>query len=1251
MNRMNILGIACAAALGFWAAGPALATTHTWTNTAGGAQSWQVGANWSGGAWPSPVSGDTVDFSTVAIATNTTLTLQANRTAEVWKFGDTGNARDWTIAASNKIILAGTTPTINVVNRTATLLNALDGSAGLTKTGAGTLTIGSTNNTYTGATLVSNGTLKLLPGASGGIVPLANIAATAQDNTYSNISNTVAWIGMDRGTQASPDKNALAGNDYTKQWTPGAVNSWGKWDLDKTATNASFNIANVFWWQYSQDGYGTRGISTAKLYYSNMTADPGAPGDGNSNWTRFFDNTGGTAFPLSGGVNNHHTVVELPNLSFAARWIGILPTTPSPQDGNGLASILFTTAPAPGGSLPSSTALSIASGATFDLNGNFPGQTIASLSDSGGGGGTVTNSATNKSTLTINPSSGSTTFSGAIGGPISLVKSGIATQVLAGASTHTGGTTVSNGTLLVNGSITGAVSVASGGTLGGTGAITGNVTFATGASALFTHGAQLTFTGPVTLNNNTVHLTLPANLADGNYLLATGSFSGMFAVTPVIDSGSTASPNRMIATSPGQVRLIVSATDIFPPTPDPMTFAVNPRALNSSSVVMTATTATEGFNPPVQYYFENITNGNNSGWTTATVWTNTGLTAATTYVYRVKARDSATPPNETAWSNQADIVTLGWPAATNLYWDGGTTNIAGNGNGASLGGSGTWNTALRNWDLGSTYPHVAWDGPNNDTAVFGGTAGTVTLGTVAAGSMKFTNFTGTYTLTGGSLAINSNLTVDATAGNVTLSTPVSGSGGMVKNGANTLTLNGANTYGGGTTVNTGILSLGGTANDLLGTGLVTVNSGATLNLNGNGNLTTSFAFNSATVTNGNSFSANLNGPVALTNTTSIELFTTGNMTIGGIVSGGGGLTKKGTGAGPLTLTGANTFAGPVSIHAGTLSVASLNRVSGGTATSNLGAPTNATNGTISLGSTTTAATLGYSGPGETTDRVIKLAGTTGGATLSQAGTPSGITTTRGTSGLLKFTSNVSVPGSGTGDNRKTLTLTHVESSNTGTHPGSGEISGSIGDSLTGTTGQRATSLTKAGLGTWTLSGSNTYSGATKVQAGTLALTRSDALGTGLLDITNGAKVQLDYIGTRQISTLTFNAGTAKPNGTYGSSSSPATNKDDTRFAGPGTVTVGPIANATITTLALTNGTNPSNGGAALTFTATVTGPSPTGSVMFYDGLTLIGTGTLNGSNQASVTTSTLAQARTPSPPSTWVPPETLPAPPPHSPRR
>ncbi|MCF7731598.1 MAG: Ig-like domain repeat protein [Akkermansiaceae bacterium] len=474
------------------------------------------------------------------------------------------------------------------------------------------------------------------------------------------------------------------------------------------------------------------------------------------------------------------------------------------------------------------------------------------------------------------------------------------------------------------------------------------------------------------------------------------------------------------------------------------------------------------------------------------------------------------------------------------------------------------------------------------------------------------------------LSLAANLTLGGTgSGSVSISGGISSAGSLTKNNSGTLTLSGAGTYSGGTTINSGSVSLGSTSNTLLGTGTVTVNSPATLNLNGNNNLTNTFILNGATLINGNSFSANLNGPVTMAATSTFDLGTTGNMSIGGIVSGTGGLTKKGTGAGPLILSGNNSFTGPVTVQAGTLSVAALNRVGGGTATSNLGAPTDATNGMISLGSTTTTGTLLYTGAGETTDRVIKLAGTTGGATLAQGGTASGITTTRGDSGLLKFTSDVSIPGTAGADNRKTLTLTHVESSATGTNPGRGEISGSIGNSLTGTAGQLATSITKTGSGTWTLSGPNTYSGATKVQAGTLAITRSDALGSGALDISTGARVQLDYIGTRQLSALTFNAGAAQPNGTFGSSSSPATNKDDTRFAGAGTVTVGAINSPTTTTLARTAGSESSNGGVAVTFTATVAGTAPAGSVRFYDGLTLIGTGTLNGSYQASLTTSTL----------------------------
>ncbi|MCX6873255.1 MAG: autotransporter-associated beta strand repeat-containing protein [Verrucomicrobia bacterium] len=170
------------------------------------------------------------------------------------------------------------------------------------------------------------------------------------------------------------------------------------------------------------------------------------------------------------------------------------------------------------------------------------------------------------------------------------------------------------------------------------------------------------------------------------------------------------------------------------------------------------------------------------------------------------------------------------------------------------------------------------------------------------------------------VALGSNATFGGSGnGQVNLSGSLTGTGMLTKNSSGALTLAGDfNTYSGGTTINAGSLSLGKSASDLLGTGPVVINSPAALYLNGNGNLTNEFTFNGATVGNGNSFSANLNGPVTLAATTVFDLGTTGNMSIGGNVSGIGGLTKIGTGIGPLILAGINTYTGPTTVAAGTL---------------------------------------------------------------------------------------------------------------------------------------------------------------------------------------------------------------------------------------------------------------------------------------------------------------------------------------------
>ncbi|HEY1683205.1 MAG TPA: autotransporter-associated beta strand repeat-containing protein, partial [Tepidisphaeraceae bacterium] len=95
------------------------------------------------------------------------------------------------------------------------------------------------------------------------------------------------------------------------------------------------------------------------------------------------------------------------------------------------------------GSLPSSTAVQISSGATLDLSGN--NQQIGSLSGVAG-----SNVLLESGSLTVGSNNTPTTFSGVISGTGSLAKTGNATLTLAGPNTYSGGTTISGGTLIAS---------------------------------------------------------------------------------------------------------------------------------------------------------------------------------------------------------------------------------------------------------------------------------------------------------------------------------------------------------------------------------------------------------------------------------------------------------------------------------------------------------------------------------------------------------------------------------------------------------------------------------------------------------------------------------------------------------------------------------------------------------------------------------------------------------------------------------
>ena len=119
-------------------------------------------------------------------------------------------------------------------------------------------------------------------------------------------------------------------------------------------------------------------------------------------------------------------------------------------------------------------------------NSNTGTTTIGSNSTLQVGNGTAgtlgTGSAvTDNGTLVFNRSS-AITVANTIGGTGTVIQTRASTLTLTGNNTYSGGTTVKAGTLLVNGSIGGNVTVNSGGNLGGNGTITGAVTVNSGGT-------------------------------------------------------------------------------------------------------------------------------------------------------------------------------------------------------------------------------------------------------------------------------------------------------------------------------------------------------------------------------------------------------------------------------------------------------------------------------------------------------------------------------------------------------------------------------------------------------------------------------------------------------------------------------------------------------------------------------------------------------------------------------------------------
>lgn len=381
--------------------------------------------------------------------------------------------------------------------------------------------------------------------------------------------------------------------------------------------------------------------------------------------------------------------------------------------------------------------------------------------------------------------------------------------------------------------------------------------------------------------------------------------------------------------------------------------------------------------------------------------------------------------------------------------------------------------------------------------------------------------------------------------------------GLVKQGSGTTTLTGANTYDGATTINAGALNVrhatalgstfgntiiasgaalevqggiavGAEALTLNGTGIAS--GGALRNISGNNSWSGALTLGSAAAISSDAGTLTLSGAIANGNA-NLTLGGAGNIVASNVVSGSGGLVKNG--AGSLTLSGVNTYSGNSTINGGTVIANSASSLGTGTLTLN-GATLQIAGGfstsrAISLGNSASTFQIDPSQT-HTVTSAISGAGAlnkTGAGTMVVTGSNIYSGGTNLAAGTLRLGANdrladagqVNVSG-GTFEMQSynetvgVVTVTGGAITGTGTLTGSSYNlqGGSVSVGLGGTAG-----LTKSAAGTTVLSGANTFTGATAINAGTLTLaaTSGSALGgTSAVTVNNGGTILLG--GANQI---------------------------------------------------------------------------------------------------------------------------------------
>lgn len=600
--------------------------------------------------------------------------------------------------------------------------------------------------------------------------------------------------------------------------------------------------------------------------------------------------------------------------------------------------------------IASASAVSVASGATFDLDGYD--QTIASLAGAGDvklGAGTLTSGNGND-----------TEFSGVMSGSGGFTKQGGGKLTMSGDNAYTGATSVKAGELQVNGSLDQtAVTVDSGATLSGSGTIAGSVTVSDGGHIAPGAGKGTLTVGSLNLSNGAnLDFELGAEsdridvdndlVLDGILNVSGGNDFGA-GVYRLINYGGTLTDNGLIL---GSIPGAFQASDL----------TIQTQVARQVNLINTGGTAMSFWDGGASGNFNNGTIDGGSGTWSATGgnWTrqdgafNAPMAPQPGYaIFQGTAGTVSVDGGAGAISvTGMQFVSSGYTItgdAIGLH-DAATTIRVGDGTVSSAGTIATIDSELTGTGglVKDDYGTLVLSGTNSysgGTTMKGGTLSISSDANLGAAS-------GGLTFIGGVLANTSAMTTARdiqlrlaggtfdTQADFTASGVISGQGRLTKTGTGTMTLTGANSYEGGTRISAGTLQIGSggasgsiignvennavlafNRSDLLtfagsisGTGSVKqIGAGKTV-LTGNNTYTGGTIISSGTL----SGSATSFGSGTIVNDAALIVDQGTNASMANVINGSGTFTKSGTGT--LTLTGASLLSGATTVSAGKLAV-------------------------------------------------------------------------------------------------------------------------------------------------------------------------------------------------------------------------------------------------------------------------------------------------------------------------------------------